>query len=98
MPPRLFCTDEYPLPLPPGHKFPISKYRLLRTRLEQTNLFALEAAPLANRETITLAHEANYVDDFLHGTRCSHPTYRVSMVTRARNSHARVSGRNTGGD
>ena len=67
MPPRLFYTDEYPLPLPPGHKFPISKYRLLRTRLEQTNLFALEAAPLANRETITLAHEANYVDDFLHG-------------------------------
>ena len=67
MPPRLFYTDEYPLPLPPGHKFPISKYRLLRTRLEQANLFALKAAPLADRETITLAHEANYVDDFLHG-------------------------------
>jgi len=67
MPPRLFYTDEYPLPLPPGHKFPISKYRLLRTRLEQANVFALKPAPLAGREAITLAHAANYVDDFLYG-------------------------------
>jgi len=30
---RLFYTDHFELPLTPDHKFPMSKYRLLRERL-----------------------------------------------------------------
>ena len=66
MPHRLFYTDHYVLPLPPGHRFPIAKYRLLRERLEDE--FILEAAPLADREVIELVHEKAYVDGFLAGT------------------------------
>lgn len=64
---RLFYTDHYPLPLPPEHRFPIQKYRMLRELLERDGFFALEAAPLAELEIIALAHEPTYVDAFLHG-------------------------------
>jgi acetoin utilization deacetylase AcuC-like enzyme len=64
---RLFYTDPYSLPLPPEHKFPIQKYRMLRELLEHDGFFALEAAPLAELETIALAHEPTYVDAFVHG-------------------------------
>ena len=66
MPHRLFYTDHHVLPLPPGHRFPIEKYRLLREQLEGE--FLLEAAPLADREAIELVHEKSYVDGFLAGT------------------------------
>ena len=63
---RLFYTDTYALPLPAGHKFPIEKYRMLRELL--TDEFALEVAPLADRSTIELVHDRNYVEAFLSGT------------------------------
>ena len=66
MPHRLFYTDHHVLPLPPGHRFPIEKYRLLREQLDGE--FTLEAAPLADREDIELVHEKAYVDGFLAGT------------------------------
>jgi len=63
---RLFYTDTYTLPLPAGHKFPIEKYRMLRELL--TNKFEFELAPLAERETIELVHDRDYVEAFLNGT------------------------------
>jgi hypothetical protein len=30
---RLFYCDHYAIPLPPGHKFPMAKYRMLRDLL-----------------------------------------------------------------
>jgi acetoin utilization deacetylase AcuC-like enzyme len=65
---RLFYTDHLVLPLPPQHKFPIQKYRLLREQLERDGYFAFEPAPLAEMETIGLVHERTYVDAFLNGT------------------------------
>jgi acetoin utilization deacetylase AcuC-like enzyme len=65
---RLFYTDHHPLPLPPEHRFPIQKYRMLRELLERDGFFALEPAPLAEVETIALAHDPSYVDAFVHGT------------------------------
>ena len=65
---RLFYCDQYTIPLPPGHKFPASKYRLLRELLAGEGLFRMEAAPLADVETITLAHDPEYVRHFLEGT------------------------------
>ncbi len=63
---RLFYTDTYNLPLPDGHKFPIEKYRMLRELL--TDKFELEVAPLADRSTIELVHDRDYVEAFLSGT------------------------------
>jgi acetoin utilization deacetylase AcuC-like enzyme len=64
---RLFYCDQYTIPLPPGHKFPATKYRLLRELLAGEGLFQLEAAPLADPEIIALAHDPDYVRRFLEG-------------------------------
>jgi acetoin utilization deacetylase AcuC-like enzyme len=66
--PRLFYTDQHVIPLPPGHKFPIEKYRLLRETLARDGTFLLEPAPLADRATIELVHDPSYVQAFLDGT------------------------------
>src|SRR5579864_6077586 len=68
MPPRLFYTDQHVLPLPPGHKFPIEKYRMLRETLERDRLFTLEPAPLAEREAIEVVHDPAYVEAVMQGT------------------------------
>lgn len=64
----LFYTDHHVMPLPPQHKFPIEKYRLLRELLARDDFFRLEEAPLADVGTIVLAHDAEYVEAFLQGT------------------------------
>ena len=65
---RLFYADHCVLPLPPEHKFPIKKYRMLRELLVKDGFFTLEEAPLAHMATIVLAHDAEYVEAFLQGT------------------------------
>lgn len=65
--PRLFYTDHYLLPLPPGHRFPIEKYRLLHELLETDGNFTLEPAPLADLATIEQAHDPEYVRAFVEG-------------------------------
>jgi acetoin utilization deacetylase AcuC-like enzyme len=64
----LFYTDQYTIPLPEGHRFPIQKYRVLRELLAADGLFRFEAAPFAGREVIELAHDTEYVEAFLNGT------------------------------
>lgn len=63
---RLFYTDHLVLPLPPQHRFPIQKYRILRELLDGS--FDFEPAPPADATTIELVHEQEYVDAFLRGT------------------------------
>jgi acetoin utilization deacetylase AcuC-like enzyme len=63
----LYFTDHHVIPLPEGHRFPIQKYRILRELLAADGLFHFEAAPLANREVIELAHDREYVEAFLDG-------------------------------
>lgn len=65
---RLFYTDHCPIPLPPGHKFPIAKYTLLRQALEPEKLFTLEPAMPAEPADIARAHDPAYVEAFLSGT------------------------------
>lgn len=65
--PRLFYTDHYPLPLPPGHRFPIEKYRLLRELLESDGIFTLSPAQLAAPAIIEQTHDPAYVRAFIEG-------------------------------
>ncbi len=67
MEPRLFYCDQYAIPLPAGHKFPMAKYRMLRDLLSADGCFRFEAAPFADPAVIELAHEPAYVRDFLNG-------------------------------
>jgi hypothetical protein len=39
---RLFYTDQYVLPLPAGHRFPMEKYARLRERVVSENVAAPE--------------------------------------------------------
>jgi len=64
---RLFYCDDHTIPLPPGHKFPSEKYRLLRNLLTSSGGFQFQAAPYASRETIELIHDPEYVGRFLDG-------------------------------
>jgi len=45
---KVFYTDQFVLPLPTGHRFPMGKYRLLRDRiaaeLSEIHLLPAEAA------------------------------------------------------
>ncbi|HVK38549.1 MAG TPA: histone deacetylase [Candidatus Kapabacteria bacterium] len=67
----VYYSDSYTVPLPPDHRFPMAKYRMLRDALlaegvlDEADLH--EAVPV-DRDTLLLAHDAAYVDAFIDGT------------------------------
>ena len=63
----LFYTDQFVLPLPKGHRFPMEKYTLLRKSVEQFAQVQLLEAPLASRDQIALVHDEVYVDAVFNG-------------------------------
>lgn len=66
--PRLWYCDNHEFPLPPGHKFPVTKYRLLREALAKDGRFEFAEAPFASPDEIGLVHDPAYVQGFLDGT------------------------------
>jgi acetoin utilization deacetylase AcuC-like enzyme len=66
--PRIFSTDQYQITLPEGHKFPVSKYGILRDLIEKEGLFQLEQAAPADADIVALAHEPAYVTGFMEGS------------------------------
>jgi acetoin utilization deacetylase AcuC-like enzyme len=69
MPHRLYYTDHVQIALPAGHKFPMTKYRLLRETLEADNIdWEFVPAPPADPDVIALAHDPDYIRAFLDGT------------------------------
>jgi acetoin utilization deacetylase AcuC-like enzyme len=98
--PFLFYTDEFVLPLPDGHRFPMEKYRLLRERLTATaegaspiaSLEDLAIPPAASDEQILRAHDPDYLSRVVEGRltrtevlRIGFP-WSVPMVERCRRS------------
>jgi acetoin utilization deacetylase AcuC-like enzyme len=75
----LFYTDQYVIPLPEGHRFPIQKYRMLRELLAADGRFRFEAAPLANREVVELAHDRDYIGAFLNGRLSAQAIRRIGF-------------------
>lgn len=67
---HVFYSDPFTFPLPPEHRFPLAKYRLLRERIERwpaATGVQLLLAPRAGRDELLLVHTAGYVDDFVAG-------------------------------
>lgn len=59
---QVFYHDQFVLPLPAGHRFPITKYRLLRERVAVEVVSAeLHTPDPASDEEITRAHSAEYL-------------------------------------
>ncbi|MCU1308348.1 MAG: histone deacetylase superfamily [Acidobacteriaceae bacterium] len=65
---RLFYCDHHAIPLPPRHRFPISKYKLIRDLLSIDGVFTFEQAPFVDTSIVELAHDPEYVGQFLRGT------------------------------
>lgn len=63
-----FYADHFVLPLPEGHRFPISKYRLLRDGIVGTPGLVLREAPAASDTQLLLAHDPVYVQKVVNGT------------------------------
>ena len=61
-------SDAHSLALPPGHRFPQSKYRLLREHFErEPGLLRMQPAPAASEGELALAHTQDYIDAVLLG-------------------------------
>jgi len=59
---QVFHATQFTLPLPPGHRFPMEKYRLLRDRLtaELPDIRLVQAMPASDAELVQV-HSASYV-------------------------------------
>jgi acetoin utilization deacetylase AcuC-like enzyme len=66
---RAFYSDQFVLPLPQGHRFPMAKYRLLRDRLSaEMPEVVLEVAPPASDGELALVHAPTYIQAVAQGT------------------------------
>lgn len=92
---KVFLTDQFVLPLPEGHRFPVTKYALLRKRVEAAGIIASDelcAAPAASDEDITRAHTAEYLHRVQNGELTEKELRRIGfpwspqMVERSRRS------------
>ena len=88
-----FYSDQFVLPLPEGHRFPMAKYRLLRDRLA----LALPAVQMAAAEPasdgeLALVHTPAYIQSVVQGTLSSAQQKEIgfpwtpAMVERSRRS------------
>ena len=78
---RCYTSDHFVLPLPPGHRFPMAKYRLLREHIEagladRTQLCIAEPAARAD---LVRAHCPDYVDRVLGGTLSERELKRIGF-------------------
>jgi len=80
---RLFPSDRYLLPLPEGHRFPVSKYAALRRRLES---HAAAGAPLefvephaATDDELVRVHCRGYLGRVLSGTLSTAEVRRIGF-------------------
>lgn len=66
---QAFYADNFVLPLPVGHRFPMAKYSLLRDRVAKELAGVVMAeAPAATDGELALVHTPAYIDAISHGT------------------------------
>jgi acetoin utilization deacetylase AcuC-like enzyme len=66
---KAFYSDRFVLPLPPGHRFPMRKYSLLREAVAaKLPLVTFEEAPHTTDGVLALAHHPNYIHRVTSGS------------------------------
>lgn len=90
---RAFYSDQFVLPLPEGHRFPMAKYRRLRERLaDELPDIQMMVAPPASDGELALAHTPGYIQSVIHGTLSAQAQREIgfpwtpAMVERSRRS------------
>ena len=79
---RAFYSDHFVLPLPEGHKFPMTKYARLRERVIAEGIVPperLTEAPPASWDDLRLVHTADYVEAVAAGTLPSDVQRRIGF-------------------
>ena len=90
---QAFHSDHFVLPLPPGHTFPMSKYRLLREAVQASvpAIRVMEAPPASDGE-LALAHEPGWITAVVDGSTTAAQQREIGfpwspqMVERSRRS------------
>jgi acetoin utilization deacetylase AcuC-like enzyme len=92
---KIFYTDSFPIVLPKDHRFPITKYDLLRKRITDSNLFKpqdLYISRAATTAEITRVHDPDYLRRVQNGELTAREVRRIGLpwspelVERARRS------------
>jgi acetoin utilization deacetylase AcuC-like enzyme len=92
---KAFYSDTFVLPLPEHHRFPMSKYRLLRERLVREGILAASDLHLPGPigwDDLRLVHSAGYVEAVADGSLAADAQRRIGfpwspmMVERSRRS------------
>src|SRR5258708_3000370 len=92
---KAFYSDTFVLPLPEHHRFPMTKYRLLRERLIDMGLLAAEDLHVPDAiswDDLRLVHDPSYVSAIACGTLPPEAQRRIGfpwsemMVERSRRS------------
>jgi acetoin utilization deacetylase AcuC-like enzyme len=65
---QVWSHDRWGIPLPAGHKFPISKYGLLRERVEAAGLATVREAEPVPWEWLAEVHDADLLERIRSGT------------------------------
>jgi acetoin utilization deacetylase AcuC-like enzyme len=66
---KAFYSDQFVLPLPEGHRFPMAKYRMLRDQLTaQLPDIVLQEAPAATKIELARVHTGAYIEAILQGS------------------------------
>lgn len=77
-----FYSDHFPIPLPPDHRFPIDKYRLLREMIISEQIISeddLRVPDPATEDQICLAHDPTYVDKIFKGSLSDREMRRIGF-------------------
>ena len=89
---QAFYADQFVLPLPAGHRFPMPKYRMLRERLYGVPEIRMGQALEASDGELALAHTPPYLGSVIEGTLSPAQQREIgfpwseAMVARARRS------------
>jgi len=90
---KAFYADNFVLPLPAGHRFPMGKYKLLRERLiKELPAVQMQQAPAASDGELALVHTPAYIDAITCGTLAASAQREIGfpwsagMAERARRS------------
>ena len=90
---HVFYADQFVLPLPPGHRFPMAKYEMLRDQIISTlPEVRLMPAPCATDGELALAHSPTYIRAMANGSISASVMREIGfpwspqMVERARRS------------
>ena len=77
-----YYSDHFPIPLPPDHRFPIDKYRLLREMILSEQIIPaddLRVPEPATEDQIRLAHDPIYVDKVFKGSLSDREIRRIGF-------------------